>query len=73
MLNLNPSFENKLRGTSQPHVRELTVVFPEADLKLLTALDPDNRLRKAPPIKVFNLFYRQGLGIGGQRAQSSGS
>ena len=29
--------------------------------QLLTALDPDNRLRKAPPIKVFNLFYRQGL------------
>jgi hypothetical protein len=38
-VHLNPSFENKLRGTSQPHVRELTVVFPEADLKLLTALD----------------------------------
>jgi len=31
-------------------------------LELLTALDPDNRLRKAPPIKVFNLFYRQRLG-----------
>lgn len=29
---------------------------------MLTALDSDNRLRKAPPIKVFNLFYRQGLG-----------
>jgi hypothetical protein len=29
--------------------------------ELLTALDPDNRLRKAPPIKVFNLYYRQGL------------
>ncbi len=28
---------------------------------LLTALDPDNRLRKAPPIKVFNLYYRQRL------------
>jgi predicted DNA-binding protein YlxM (UPF0122 family) len=31
-------------------------------LELLTALDPDNRLRKAPPIKVFNLYYRQRLG-----------
>ncbi len=30
--------------------------------QLLTALDPDNRLRKAPPIKVFNLYYRQRLG-----------
>jgi predicted DNA-binding protein YlxM (UPF0122 family) len=30
--------------------------------ELLTALDPDNRLRKAPPIKVFNLYYRQRLG-----------
>jgi len=29
--------------------------------ELLTALDPDNRLRKAPPIKVFNLYYRQRL------------
>jgi hypothetical protein len=29
--------------------------------ELLTALDPDNRLRKAPPIKVFNLYYRRGL------------
>jgi hypothetical protein len=27
--------------------------------QLLTALDPDNRLRKAPPIKVFLLRYRQ--------------
>ena len=30
--------------------------------QLLSALDPDNRLRKAPPIKVFNLYYRQRLG-----------
>lgn len=29
--------------------------------QLLTALDPDNRLRKAPPIKVFLLRYRQNL------------
>ncbi len=29
--------------------------------ELLTALDPDERLRKAPPIKVFNLYYRQRL------------
>jgi len=29
--------------------------------ELLTALDPDKRLRKAPPIKVFNLYYRQRL------------
>jgi hypothetical protein len=29
--------------------------------ELLTALDPDNRLRKAPLIKVFNLYYRQRL------------
>jgi len=29
--------------------------------ELLTALDPDRRLRKAPPIKVFNLYYRQRL------------
>ena len=28
-------------------------------LELLTALDPDNRLRKAPPIKVFLLRFRQ--------------
>ena len=31
--------------------------------ELLTALDPDERLRKAPPIKVFNLYYRQRLGV----------
>jgi predicted DNA-binding protein YlxM (UPF0122 family) len=30
--------------------------------ELLTALDPGNRLRKAPPIKVFNLYYRQCMG-----------
>ena len=30
-------------------------------LELLTALDPGNRLRKAPPIKVFLLRYRQNL------------
>jgi hypothetical protein len=29
--------------------------------ELLTALDPDQRLRKAPPIKVFLLHYREGL------------
>jgi DNA-directed RNA polymerase specialized sigma24 family protein len=29
--------------------------------ELLTALDPDNRLRKAPPIKVFLLHFRQNL------------
>jgi hypothetical protein len=29
--------------------------------ELLTALDPDNRLRKAPPIKVFLLRFRQNL------------
>jgi hypothetical protein len=29
--------------------------------RLLSALDLDNRCRKAPPIKVFNLYYRQGL------------
>jgi predicted DNA-binding protein YlxM (UPF0122 family) len=29
--------------------------------ELLTALDPDNHLRKAPPIKVFNLYYQRGL------------
>jgi hypothetical protein len=30
-------------------------------LELLRALDPDNRLRKAPLIKVFNLHYQKGL------------
>ncbi len=29
--------------------------------ELLTALDPDSRLRKAPPIKVFLLRFRQNL------------
>ena len=29
--------------------------------ELLTALDPDNRIRKAPPIKVFLLHFRQNL------------
>ena len=29
-------------------------------LELLTALDPKERLRKAPPIPVFNLYYLQG-------------
>ena len=31
--------------------------------ELLTALDPDNRLRKAPPIKVFLLRFRQNLSL----------
>lgn len=31
--------------------------------QLLTALDPDNRLRKAPPIKVFLLRFRQNLSL----------
>ncbi len=30
-------------------------------LELLKALDPGKRLRKAPPIMVFNLFYQQRL------------
>jgi hypothetical protein len=30
-------------------------------LALLTALDPDKRLRKAAPVRVFNLYYRQRL------------
>jgi hypothetical protein len=29
--------------------------------ELLTALDPDNRIRKAPPLKVFLLHFRQNL------------
>ncbi len=29
--------------------------------ELLSALDPGKRLRKAPPIRVFNLYYRQRL------------
>jgi hypothetical protein len=29
--------------------------------QLLTALDPENKIRKAPPIKVFLLRYRQNL------------
>jgi len=32
-------------------------------LELLTALDPDNRVRKAPPIKVFLLRFRQNLSL----------
>ena len=31
--------------------------------QLLSALDPDNRLRKAPPIKVFLLRFRQNLSL----------
>ena len=31
--------------------------------QLLTALDPDKRLRKAPPIKVFLLRFRQNLSL----------
>ncbi len=31
--------------------------------ELLKALDPDNRLRKAPPIKVFLLRFRQNLSL----------
>lgn len=30
-------------------------------LQLLRALDPEQRLRKAPPLKVFNLFYQKRL------------
>ena len=39
--------------------------------ELLNALDPDNRLRRAPPIKVFLLRYRQNLSYG-QIARSCG-
>jgi hypothetical protein len=42
---------------SQPEEPNLSLAAKV--FQLLTALDPDNRLRKAPPIKVFLLRYRQ--------------
>jgi hypothetical protein len=41
---------------AEPNVSLAAKVF-----ELLTALDPDSRLRKAPPIKVFLLRFRQNL------------
>jgi len=40
----------------QPNLSLAAKVF-----ELLTALDPDNRVRKAPPLKVFLLHFRQNL------------
>src|SRR5208282_1902731 len=46
-------------GVSQPDEPNLSMAVKV--LELLTALDPDSRLRKAPPIKVFLLRFRQNL------------
>ena len=68
---LPPFVSEGYQGAPQNALAPRTVRLPEPDqqgrsfagkvFQLLTALDPDNRLRKAPPIKVFNLYYRQGL------------
>lgn len=42
---------------------EPNLSFAAKVLKLLKALDPGNRLRKAPPLTVFNLFYQQRLRV----------
>jgi DNA-directed RNA polymerase specialized sigma24 family protein len=44
-----------------PSVGQKELSLAAKVFELLTALDPENRLRKAPLIKVFNLYYRQGL------------
>ena len=44
-------------GVSQPDEPNLSMAVKV--LELLTALDPDKRLRKAPLIKVFLLRFRQ--------------
>jgi hypothetical protein len=46
----------------KPEVEEPNLSLAAKVFELLTALDPGSRLRKAPPIKVFNLYYRQCMG-----------
>ena len=46
-------------GPSQPDEPNLSLAAKV--FELLTALDPDSRLRKAAPIKVFLLHFRQNL------------
>ena len=48
-------------ATPAPEPGPADVSLAAKVFQLLTALDPDNRLRKAPPIKVFLLRYRQNL------------
>jgi hypothetical protein len=56
----NEAGQAALPEPSQPDEPNLSLAAKV--FELLTALDPGNRLRKAPPIKVFNLYYRQRLG-----------
>ncbi len=67
------AIERFLAGHALPgaHQNPPTPESPDSDqetlsiaakvFELLTALDPENRLRKAPPIKVFLLRFRQNL------------
>jgi hypothetical protein len=55
----NEASQATLREPSQPDEPNLGLAAKV--FELLTALDPDSRLRKAPPITVFNLYYRQRL------------
>ena len=55
----NEAGQTALPEPSQPDEPNLSLAVKV--FELLTALDPDNRLRKAAPIKVFNLYYRQRL------------
>ena len=52
----NPAPPTQSTGTHPEMLGMAAKVF-----QLLTALNPGNRLRKAPPIKVFLLRYRQNL------------
>jgi hypothetical protein len=47
--------------TQKPEPEEPNISLAAKVFELLTALDPDSRLRKAPPIKVFLLRFRQNL------------
>ena len=61
--NLGPANEASQAALPEPpQPDEPNLSLAAKVFELLTALDPGNRLRKAPPIKVFNLYYRQRLG-----------
>jgi DNA-directed RNA polymerase specialized sigma24 family protein len=49
--------------TLKPEVEEPNLTLAARVFELLTALDPDEHLRKAPPIKVFLLRFRQNLSL----------
>jgi hypothetical protein len=58
-----PPENQAVRPAAPEHIQpgEADRSFAAKVFQLLTALDSEHRFRKAPPVKVFDLYYRQGL------------